>query len=394
MVRITVGGAPGPSYGQCDVADRTSQLRLLPNDPDLGRYPYLWLAYLGFVFMGPVLAGLTDDRTVWIASVASVVVFLPLYFAAYWADGWRRVGYGVAICLLGTALSPVSPGANTYFIYGAYFGGYATTQPRQAVQFMLPWIAALGLTSAFVQPSPYFWMPAAIGGLVVGLLGLEQRLRSQRHANLVMARAEVETLARIAERERIARDLHDLLGQSLSLVALKVELTKRLVDRDPARAAKELAEIHDVARQALSEVRTAVQGYRVGAGAGLHREIANARRALEAAGVQLQCDEEIDRLSARLDPAHEAVIALAVREGVTNVIRHAGATSCSVTLVDDDDTYGVEIRDDGRGARRGLGSGLAGMRERVEALGGRFELDGHAGTTLRLMFRAAPVEAA
>ena len=376
------------------VADRSPLMRLLPNDPDLGRYPFVWLAYLAFVFMGPILGGLSGDSWVWIASVGSIVAFLPLYFAAYWAEGWARVAYGVAICLLGTALSPISPGANTYFIYGMYFGGYATTRVRDAPWFMLPSAATLGLTIAFVQPSPYFWMPAALGGLVVGILGVEQRLRSQQHANLMMARAEVETLARIAERERIARDLHDLLGQSLSLVALKVELTKRLVDKDPARAAKELAEIHDVARQALSEVRTAVQGYRVGAGAGLHREIANARRALEAAGVQLRCDEELDRLSARLDPAHEAVLALAVREGVTNVIRHAGATSCSVTMVDDDGTYGVEIRDDGRGVRRGLGSGLAGMRERVEALGGRFELEGHGGTTLRLMFDAEPEEAA
>ena len=370
--------------------------RLLPDDPYAGRLPYLWLFYLVFVFVGPLL-GRQEDPLVWGASVASVVVFLPLYFWGHWVDGTKRAGVGVAICLLGTALSAISVGANTYFIYGAYFGGLATPHGRELLVTLVPCWLALLLTTLLVQPSPYFWVPAAAGAVVVGLVSHEQRRRSRANANLRMARAEVEALARIAERERIARDLHDLLGQSLSVVSLKAELASRLLDADPARAGKELTDIQQVARQSLSEVRTAVQGYRRGSGAGLRQELDNARRALEAAGVQLACEDELEPLAERLDAEHEAVVALALREGVTNVVRHAGATTCRVGFIVDDARFGVEIADDGRGAPDRLGNGLTGMRERVESLGGRFELEAGRGaargTTIRLLFEP-PQEAA
>lgn len=370
------------------------RFRLVPDDPEIGRLPYLWLFYLVFVAMGPVFADSAGDWRVWVASAVSLVFFFPLYFAAYWHDGARRFGIGVAICLIGTALSYVNGGANTYFIFGAYFAGFASRSVREAVVYLGTTALTLVLTVLFVQPSPYFWIPAALGMLVIGLLGTEVRRRETETSHLRMARAEVEALARIAERERIARDLHDLLGQSLSLVSLKAELAQRLVGRDTERALQELADIHQVARQSLSEVRTAVQGYRVGNGAGLRHELDNARKALDAAGVELKCDEDLEPLARELDPEHEAVVALALREGVTNVVRHAAAQTCRVSFVVDEAAFGVEIRDDGRGARRGLGNGLSGMRDRVESLGGRFELSGESGTTIRLLFERQPQEAA
>ncbi|MEM6995779.1 MAG: sensor histidine kinase [Myxococcota bacterium] len=367
-----------------------SRLRLLPNDPELGRMPYLWLMYLAFVFAGPVFAG-TDDYTLgWVVTGATVAAFLPLYFAAYWVDGWRRAGLGIAICLLGTLLSTFNTGGNTYFIFGAYFGGYAAPRVSLSPLYLLPSWAALLATAIWVQPSPYFWIPALAGVVVIGLLGVEQRRRAQHNAHLTMARAEVDALARIAERERIARDLHDLLGQSLSLVSIKAELASRLLDGSPERAASELADIQSVSRQALSEVRTAVQGYRIGSGAGLRHELDNARRALTAAGVDLQCDDGLEPLARELDAEHEAVVALALREGVTNVVRHAGAQTCRVSFMVESETFGVEISDDGRGARSTLGYGLSGMRERVESLGGRLEMSGDPGTTLRLVFSRPP----
>lgn len=369
-------------------------MRLLPDDPAVGRTPLLWLLYLAFVFIGPVFAGTTARPWTWTASWVSVVLFGPLYFLGYWTEGWRQVGVGVLICLIGTALSPINTGGNTYFIFGAYFCGYSVTAARQIPLRLLPWAAVVAVTSVLVQPSAYFWAPAVLGGLVIGLLGSDQRRRAMHTVHLSMARAEVEALARIAERERIAADLHDLLGQSLSLVSLKAELAQRLLPNDQARAAKELGEIRDVARQALSEVRTAVQGYRVGNGAGLRQELANARRALDAAGVQLQCDDDLTPLVKRLDAKHEAVVALALREGVTNVVRHAAAQHCEIRFLVDDEGFGVEIADDGQGLLRSVGNGLTGMRQRVESLGGRLELDAANGTTVRLRFRTPPPEAA
>ncbi len=369
--------------------------RLFPDDPELGRAPYLWLVYLVFVFAGPVFAGSEHTGLLWGGTLASIAAFLPLYFAAYWVSGWTQVAFGVAICLIGTALSLINTGANTYFIFGAYFGGFASPRTSQAPLYLAPsWLVLLA-TSLFVQPSAYFWVPAAAGVVVIGMLGVEQRRRSRHNAHLSMARAEVDALARIAERERIARDLHDLLGQSLSVVTLKAELAARLLDSAPDKAATELADIQAVSRQALSEVRTAVQGYRVGSGAGLRHELDNARKALAAAGVQLQCDDGLRPLAKELDAEHEAVVALALREGVTNVVRHAGAQTCHVRFVVEAEHFGVEIADDGRGGRSGLGNGLLGMRDRVESLGGRFEHSGEGGTTIRLLFvREPPSEAA
>lgn len=361
--------------------------RLLPDDPEVGRLPYLWLLYLGFVVIGPVFMGVTDVVWIWVGTGASILVFLPIYFRAYWLEGRPLLTTALTICALGAAVSSFNRGASTYFIFGAYFAGFSADRRWRGVQNVGLILATLLLTVSFIQPSPYFWVAALLGSLVVGILGVELRQRMHRTAHLRMARAEVDTLARIAERERIARDLHDLLGQSLSVVSLKAELAGRLLQIDPARAAAELKDIHDVARQSLSEVRTAVQGYRVGSGAGLEHELTNARRALRTAGVQLQCDDDVAPLARELDAEHEAVVALALREGVTNVVRHARASRCCVRFVVSTRAFGVEIIDDGRGRRGAYGAGLLGMRERVESLGGRLELRDRPGTTVRLTFK-------
>jgi len=363
--------------------------RLLPDDPEVGRVPYLWLMYLVFVFLGPPLMHAAGEIWVWVGTVVSVLLFVPLYFVGYWVEGRRLLLVSTGIMVVGMATAWFNTGGNTYFIFAAYFAGYAAETRGQGVRYLLSTLSGLAFTSVLIQPSPYFWIPAVAGSCVIGLLGIELRQRVQQNADLRIARAEVAALARIAERERIGRDLHDLLGQSLSVVSLKAELARRLVEADPERAAVELKDIQDVARQSLSEVRTAVRGYRVSQGSGLRFELDNARRALDAAGVELECPEDLSPLAKRLDAEHEAVVALALREGVTNVVRHAGAAACTVRFVLDADTYGVEICDDGRGGLgASLGAGLQGMRERVESLGGQLELRTRPGMTIRLTFAA------
>lgn len=361
--------------------------RLLPDDPEVGVLPYLWLIYLAFVFLGPVFAQQYDRPAPWVATVLTLPPFFWLYFRAYWVDGRRRLIAGLGIALLGVALSYWNTGANTYFIYAAFFAGLSGRSFARAVAGVLMVCTLLAVASVFLSPTPYFWAPALVGSIVVGFLGMVQRRREQSNADLRLARAEVETLARIAERDRIGHELHDLLGQSLSVVALKAELASRLLGKDDERVAVELRDIHDVTRQALTEVRTAVRGYRAGSGAGIRRELANARRAVSAVGVELHVDEEgFDDLGDHIEAAHEAVLALALREGVTNVVRHAAATACSVRAIVDGESFGVEIADDGRGTAGPLGAGLRGMRARVLGLGGRLELQREPGTTLRVLF--------
>jgi two-component system sensor histidine kinase DesK len=200
-------------------------------------------------------------------------------------------------------------------------------------------------------------------GILMTAFGRIARANRELHANR-------ESLARLAvteERLRIARDLHDLLGHSLSVIALKSELARKLVEREPRKAATELDDIQAVSRTALAEVREAVQGYRRLA---LTEALEGARAALGAAGIGC----ELADVDVALPVDVDAVLAWAVREGSTNVIRHSGASHCSIRVDADADHAAVVIEDDGSavGSTRS-GSGLSGLRERAQRLRGELE---------------------
>ena len=244
----------------------------------------------------------------------------------------------------------------------------------------------------------------------VGVLMLAMRDLRVRNVQLNEARAVLANMAVAEERERFARDLHDLLGHSLSVIALKAELAGRLLADGPPAAAREVAELEGVARTALGEVRDAVSGYRQPT---LDRELAGARMALSAAGIEAQVDES----RVPLDPAVEAVLAWTVREGATNVIRHSGARHCTFKISASLTDAGVEVIDDGRGtngngssagageaggagvpspsaSRSGAGNGItaggrgghgiAGLAERAALLNGSIEAGSRAGGGYRL----------
>src|ERR671911_1184950 len=179
-------------------------------------------------------------------------------------------------------------------------------------------------------------------------------------AELRSAREELARMAVNEERLRFARDLHDLLGHSLSLITLKSELAGRLLPDEPEKAETEVHDIEEVARQALGEVREAVAGYRSPT---LDEELAGAAEMLGAAGIDLAIDNEAGILPREID----GVLAWTVREGTTNVIRHSQARSCHILLAREDGTVYAKITDDGRGEKEqgAPGSGLSGLAERV-----------------------------
>jgi two-component system sensor histidine kinase DesK len=202
--------------------------------------------------------------------------------------------------------------------------------------------------------------------------------RNRMNRRLRRANDEIENLAKVAERERIARDLHDVLGHTLSVITLKSELAGKLIARDPERAGKEIREVEQISRQALSDVRDAIRGYR---SQGIAAELAQARATLETAGLTVQCDAAT---TVKLPAVQESVLSLAVREAVTNVVRHAHARNCRMRLEQQNGNCRLEIHDDGRGGSNGEGNGLRGMRERVEMLGGRLDRNTESGTTLTI----------
>jgi len=338
----------------------------------------LWLIYLLWLPVQPILEHASWQ--IWTITGVSVLVFLPLYlYDVYFADDWR-VSLVIILVMfaLGTAVMPLNVGASSYFVYGAGMIGWTFT-PRRAYRCLAGYCAAIPLLSAWwLHDIIWGWSMALVFSSIVGISCIAQAEERRTNARLTLANETVERLAKVAERERIARDLHDVLGHTLSLIVLKSELASKLADRDAAAAANEIRDVEKIARDALGELREAVTGYR---SAGIAAEIDRAKNVLETAGVAV--DAQADQV--RLPPTHEGVLALAIRESVTNVVRHAQAQSVRLRLAQHDGVARYEIVDDGRGSTvMREGNGLAGMRERIEALGGTMQRDGRDGTRLVL----------
>ncbi len=188
-------------------------------------------------------------------------------------------------------------------------------------------------------------------------------IASQRQRALAEAREENARLAVQDERNRMARDVHDILGHSLTVITVKAELAARLMEVSPERAKVEVEDLERLARDALADVRQAVAGFRQ---MSLPAELARARSSLASAGIEAELPTAADAVPTNL----RELCAWTLREGVTNVIRHSAATSCRVTL----DERGITIADNGIGLRPGVpGTGLVGLKERAEAVGARLE---------------------
>jgi len=352
----------------------TQRVPFLPPDRQLGWTPYAWLVYsLPFLILPFWFRVPWQGRT---ATVAAWLVFLYLYFRGYWVSGRRLLPIMAALVLLGVLFIQSNPAANCFFIYAAAFAG-GVGPPRVAVKYLFAVVAIVLAQAWLMQLPPYAWLPAAFISLLIGGPNIHFAEAGRQNAKLRLAHDQVEHMAKVAERERIARDMHDLLGHTLSVVVLKSELAAKLVSRDPAQAEREIREVEAVSRQALTEVRRAIQGYR---SSGLQAELQAVRPALDAAGIALHAELPVVSLPA----AAEGVLALALREAVTNVVRHSGAHNCWVGLKSDDGSVRLEVRDDGRGGPAPDGSGLTGMRERARALGGDVVRDTTSGTCLHV----------
>lgn len=339
---------------------------------DLGWAPFAWLIYLVFYFVPLVTGKPTTSEVVW--SVVAVAVFLPLYFEAFRSRGTRALALAWTVHGIGLAIVPINPAGACFFIYAAAFVGFAKP-PRQAFIWLGLMLVSMTMEALWLDANLWGWLPALAIAAVVGGTNVQFAEMRRKDRRLRVAQAAVEEMARIAERERIGRDLHDLLGHTLSVIVLKSELASKLADRDPARATAEIRDVERISREALTEVRKAVRGYRA---EGLSDELANAERVLVAAGIAA----EISGVSTKLSPEEDRALAYALREAVTNVVRHAGATRCSIALSDDDGVIHLEVCDNGRGGLAPEGSGLSGIRERLRQVAGTLERHGQNGTRL------------
>lgn len=352
--------------------------RLIPESVGMGWTPFLLLGYLVFLFLPAILVWTGDSRSpfgreviLW-PTILSIIVFLPMYFLAYRQIGARRVACMLGIAALGYALLPTNAFANTYLTYAVAFAATLGGPLWKRVAWMAGMLAGLLLEVVLLHDSIFVFLVTTIVSVAV-FFGNHHYLESRRkQAALQLSHDEVRRLAALAERERIGRDLHDLLGHTLSLVALKSELAGKLVERDPQAAQRELVEVTRVARDALSQVRSAVTGIRA---AGVASELASARLLLETDGVTFAYEYASMTLPAKV----ETVLAMTLREAVTNIQRHARARGARARLAIEGAEVVLRVEDDGRGGAITPGNGLSGMRERLEALGGRLRIDSVPG---------------
>ncbi len=325
------------------------------------------------------------SRKLWFFDLLGAAIFIVLYWGIFLLEWPRPLVHVGGMLLLGVLFFPYNAGGCTFFIFAAAMVPFMVSTQARAIAG-LGVIAAVAAIEGFllhVSGWAMFW--AAVFPMFIGAGNIFFAERNRMNCRLRKANEEIENLAKVAERERIARDLHDVLGHTLSVITLKSELAGKLIERDPQRAGKEIREVEQISRQALTDVRDAIRGYR---SQGLVAELAQAKTTLETAGLTVQCDAAT---TVQLPAVQESVLSLAVREAVTNVVRHAGARTCRMRLEQQNGNCRLEIHDDGCGGSNGEGNGLRGMRERVEMIGGTLNRSTDAGTTLTITLPLKPM---
>ncbi|MFG2071741.1 sensor histidine kinase [Nonomuraea maritima] len=347
-----------------------------------------WMSF-GLLFLAPVVVAVAnyEGARLWLG-IAALLVFTLTYYAAafvrwHWDDPFTvrsLVVLGV-FALLAVGLPPLF-GLEWLGlpVYLAFVLAMSLPLRWSAVGVLVSMAVVIGDGLLVEAPLPM------VGGIALVLLAFGMMMVALRHsrtlvAQLHEARGEVARLAAADERLRIARDLHDLLGHSLSLIVLKSELARRLAERDPARAVAEIGDIESVARSSLADVREAISGYRR---RDLGEELDGARAVLAAAGV----DATVRMAGAPLPEAADGLFGWAVRESVTNVVRHARASRCVIEMGRDGDDALLEVRDNGRAKGKHVpGNGLNGLSERVAAEGGTVESGSLPGGGFRVAVR-------
>jgi two-component system sensor histidine kinase DesK len=359
----------------------------------------IWLVYL----VQPISQLFGHQHGVlWIAgglalTAAFCVIYIPVSVNV---DKWPRLALGgLAALVLLAALTCVvyGKGWTPLWVYVAAAAGMILAATTGRLLSLLGVLFVVGCYAFFSWLSHLdaadflaLLVPVVLVGVV--MIGFRNQIVLMRE--LARARGTVAQLAANEERLRLARDMHDLTGQSLSMITLKSDLAAKRLARLPPSAERDavLTELDDIARvgrQTLHDIREVVSGYRRPT---LAIEVITARHALDAAGIGLDDDPELTLRSGTFDPDAEAVLAWCLREAVTNVIRHSGAKHCSIRFTERARELSIEVTDDGRGlgdradragdqdsqGQAAKGSGLRGMSERLSAVGGGLAL-GSAG---------------
>ncbi|MHB8645733.1 MAG: sensor histidine kinase [Thermomicrobiales bacterium] len=342
------------------------------------------------VFLGALFLLVEPSRSASDLAAAVGLVLLGTIHVCYWWRPWpsrQRSAVAAAVGMVLTnfaLLHLLGLPQPLLWLYPALIVGAGLRAPAAAVGVGLTALAAAvpmdpggTLIVRTLGPSHSTLLSIALAGL--GMIAVRQLIAL--NAELHATRAELADLAVAGERARLARELHDLLGRTLSLIAVKAELASRLSATGDPSAEAELGDVQRLARQAVRDVREAIASDHAPSVAA---ELAAAESALRTAGITIS----VANTAASIEPAHETTIAWALREAVTNVVKHSGARTCRISLEAADGSTTLDIVDDGRGPiGGGTGTGLDGLTDRIHALGGDIEVGPSEGRGFRLRVR-------
>jgi two-component system sensor histidine kinase DesK len=346
-----------------------------------GFFSGIWLLYL--IQPAAALFGPHHGRGYAAGGLVVLVAFCMVYVLVIsdWdrTPAQTRAGFA-ALFALAAAITWAYHG-NGAWIFVSASAGLTIATPRAALRAIAAVAVAYVVTTLLRGDGLVDFGITLLPTVLVGLAMIGFRRQIELARDLTLARETVARLAASEERLRLARDMHDLTGQSLSMITLKSDLAARLLDRLPPgpdrdRARQEIQQVADVSRQTLHDIRDAISGYRRPT---LAVEVITAREALDAAGMTAHYDDALTLLSGTFDPGSEGALAWCLREAVTNVIRHSGASDCWLRLSRRGEELSLEVRDNGAGAAgpdaaRADGTGLRGMSERLSAVGGKLEI--------------------
>lgn len=343
-----------------------------------GISPYIWtvLGILPFYFISQ-----SHSTAIIVIGSSLTILFFIFYRFAYVSKGWSV--YVWMSILIG--ISVVSAILFDYVYFAFFLAYFIGIIKKNRATFLILYFVHLVCTAAVINykillqdPSFLHQLPFVLIILIsVILLPFTLRFRKERgrlEEKLEDANKRIAELVKQEERQRIARDLHDTLGQKLSLIGLKSDLARKLVYRDPEQAKVELKDVQQTARTALNEVRKMVANMR---GIRLKDELVRIRQILTAAQIKLIVDEEFTFTNVSL--LTENILSMCLKEAVTNVVKHSGATTCLITFEQTVDESIIKVKDNGRSCIKEKdfekGSGLMGMRERLEFVNGSLEID-------------------
>ncbi|GAB3516603.1 sensor histidine kinase [Photobacterium alginatilyticum] len=351
-------------------------LKLFPTKAMFNQYKLMYLTscylsfYVAYCIFWPL--SITEQYFAWVA----ITIFLFCFLRIFHAKASHRWGYVIPVFIIGLIGASYNFWGGIFLLYSAIMLGLVAQQRLLIAMYLLSMV----IVTIELYLLDYHWVATVLILVEITLFTVVSKYRASANMDyfkLQQQQKNIEYLSTLVERERISRDLHDLIGHSLSMIVMKSELAIRLSPSAPEQCKAEIEDICGIAKAASSDVNSAISGYR---STGLQHEIANGEEMLTSAGISTLIHVKNTPMSSRL----EASLSLIFREIITNIIRHSKASDTRIFMFSNGRDIVLRVEDNGIGIANNLGSGIAGIKHRVNECNGKLSINGEVGTLIEI----------